>query len=183
MKKILKNIILSTLIIFSILSIVTIIYSYTNSKIIAQNLITNSESSKMHQETVTLQENMTIANLMKLNYYNGKLGAINEITNSMIISIIMGILLGTIISLKENSKAKYLLYFIFGNVIYNTIFTIITKAIYAYEGIEIKFLENYCYNFGKTIWSYILIYFIIALIIIIINKIRVRKLNKELKQK
>lgn len=182
MKKILKNIILSIFIIFTIMSITSIIYNYAISKDAVRNLLVDL-SEGVHQENMYIPNGMTLQNFIKMNYYNGILDILDQISNIFILSIIIGIIVGLTISVKENSKIKYILYFIFGNILCNIIGGIIVQGIYMkYSGIRFTFFESFYESFTGTILIYIILYIFIILIVRLDNKIKVNKLNKELKK-
>lgn len=182
MKKILKNIILSTFIVFSIISITSVIYNYAISKDAVKNLLVDL-SQGVHQESMYIPNGMTLQNFIKMNYYNGILDILDQISNIFILSIIIGTIVGLIICVKENSKIKYILYFIFGNILCNIIGGIIVQGIYMkYTGIRFTFFESYLESFRGTILIYIILYIFIILIGILDNTIKVKKLNKELKK-
>ncbi len=180
MKKIVKNIILSIIIIYFIINIVYVIYNYNTIKSIVDNSIVVSNNEKMHEETLSIQENMSILKLMKSNYYNGRFGTINEISNIIIVSIILGVLVGSTISMKENKKIKYILFFMVGNIFYNTIFSIITQGIYLKNDIKLSFFECYYESLKSNILNYVLIFIVIVVVVMLIKNISVKKLNKEL---
>ena len=182
MKKILKNIILSIFIIFTIISSISAIYNYIVCQDIVSNLVVD-KGEEMHTETTSLPNGMTIHKLIKKSYYNGMLNVLNQMYDIFIISIILGTIVGLIISVKENSKIKYILYFIFGNILCNIIGGIIVQGIYMkYTGIRFTFFESYLESFRGTILIYIISYISIILIGRLDNKIKVNKLNKELKK-
>jgi threonine/homoserine efflux transporter RhtA len=119
---------------------------------------------------------------MKLNSYNGRFGVVNEMSDIIIASIILGVLIGSIISLKENKKLKYILFFIVGNILYNTIFSIIIQGIYLKNDIKLSFFGCYYESFTSNILNYIIIFIVIIGIVMLIKNISVKKLNKELKK-
>jgi len=182
MKKILKNIILSIFIIFSIISITSLIYNYAISKDAIKNLLVDL-SEGVQQENIYIPNGMTVQNYIKMNYYNGVLDMLDQISNIFILSIILGIIIGLIISVKENSKIKYILYFIFGNILCNIIGGIIVQGIYIkYARIRFTFFESYLESFKGTLLMYTILYILVILIGRLDNKLKVNKLNKELKR-
>lgn len=179
MKKILKNIILSIFIIFTIISSISAIYNYIVCQDIVSNLVVD-KGEEMHTETTSLPNGMTIHKLIKKSYYNGMLNVLNQMYDIFIISIILGTIVGLIISVKENSKIKYILYFIFGNIVCNIIGGIIVQGIYMKYGVRLTFFVAYGESFRGTILIYIILYIFVILIGRLDNKMKVNKLNKEL---
>ena len=180
MKKIIKNIFCSIVIIYFIISIIYLVYNYNIVQNITDSTIPITNSTQMHDETISLEENVTISQLLKLNYYNGGMKILYDISNIVIISIIIGIILGSIISLKENHKAKWILYFIFGDFLYNTIFAIVIQGIYLKDKIRLNFFECFFESLKNNFITYILIFLVIMGIILLIKKVDVKVLNKEL---
>lgn len=181
MKKILKNIILSIFIIFSTISIISVIYNYIVCQDIMKNLVVDT-SEGMHIESTNIPNGMTVHKFIKMSYYNGMLNILNQMCNIFMQSIIIGTILGLIISVKENSKIKYILYFIFGNILCNVIGGIIVQGIYMKHEIRLTFFEAYWESFIGTILIYIILYISFILIGRLDNKIKVNRLNKELKK-
>lgn len=176
MKIILKRIFLSIIITFSIVSIINLSYNYY---IINQNITTNtSNSNKTHQETIYLQDDMSLQSLIKNTYYNGMSNVTNQFIDILIISIIVGIILGLIFSVKEFSKIKYILFYIVGNILINTFMGIIIKNIYFKSGVQLSFFEAFAQSFKNTIIIYSIAFITVVLINIFDNKMQINKLNK-----
>lgn len=183
MKNVIKNMFLCFTIIFSIIIICYTIYNYNITRDITNNIVNKSNSIQINEEIISLQENISLLDFLKLNYYNGKVGIFYEIFNIVIISSIISVLLGTIISIKEYPKTRYFLYFILGNIIYNTIFSIIIHGIYLKNNIQLTFFECFYESIKNTLLNYIIFFIIINGVIVLIKKVRIKKLNNELNKK
>lgn len=106
MKTILKNIVLSILVIFSICSIAYLIYNYydTNKKIDELFPEQTSTTPVMHEETINLEEGTTIYEEFKIQYLFGKRYIINNLLILFIPSAILGTIIGLLISIKRKQK-------------------------------------------------------------------------------
>ena len=89
----------------------------------------------------------------------------------LIISSIIGVLIGTMYSLKEDSKVKYILLFVLGNFIYTFVWMIIENIFYKTYGLELdmNFLK-YVQTLKNYFLSYVFFYFIIMIARIVTNK-------------
>lgn len=199
MKKFVKNILITFIIIFTILNVIAFIYyevNYYNTLRKEVLPIINGEISE-----TTIQEDSELYNRYKVLYgenapstmlaymegYFVAQGYILETELSvLIISIILGIFIGTIISLSETSKMKEALKaFCIGLIIAMVATTLIhltrnLTGVNFLEGIERTFIDDIV----RPYWLlYVVIYLIIYLIKYYIAKKNAKKLNKELKKK
>lgn len=77
----------------------------------------------------------------------------------------------------------YILEFIFGNIIFNLLFSIIkTIILNNIGGIDETYINNFLYSFRETILCYILIYVFILIIQISYDRYLVKTLNEKLKK-
>lgn len=187
MKNVLKNILICISIIYLLISLV---YNIFFIQIAKETLKTN-----INAQGLMLEGNVTTYEFedIQKEYTRGGLRQGYENLEILTISAVIGTILGLFISLKENSKVKYVLYFIFGNILYNSIWLVIITAItnnylettengnwfyYLYKSYTSVFENN---MFIKTFLSYILIYATILIGNIINNKKKVEELNRSLK--
>lgn len=99
----------------------------------------------------------------------------------LIVSIVLGTVINLIIEAKENSKIKYILYFIFGNIIYNILWM---GIVYIIMGLPIRvysFINAYLSTMKTVFLPYVLLYIMFIIINILINKSKVNRLNETLK--
>lgn len=102
----------------------------------------------------------------------------------LIISACVGTLVGLMISAKENTVAKYILFFIFGNILYSLVWTGIAWLVESNMKIyNIDFITLYKDTARVVLMSYILLYIAIIAGIIMNNKKQVEELNETLKNK
>ena len=114
MKKVAKNIFLSVASIFLVCSMVFTLF---------QMGITNENLESIEQrKTQSITTTTTIPDTQSMqNYHYGASSILSEYIFLFVISLILGGLIGLILSLKENSKVKYVLFFIIGDMIYTGI--------------------------------------------------------------
>jgi len=146
------------------------------------------------------QENMEIIEVMEGTAYNvtletnakkqigieqRKIIEMLDINISLIItSIILGIIINLIIEAKENIKIKYILYFIFKNIIYNILWMGIVSCIIDYPIINgYNIIGGYFSTMKSVFIPYVLLYIIFIVVNILINKSKVNELNKTLNGK
>ena len=175
MKKVAKNIFFSVASIFLVCSMVFTLF---------QMGITNENLKAMEQ--IDTQPVMTITNNSHIhiqNYHYGASSILSEYLFLFVISLILGGLIGLILSLKENSKVKYVLFFIIGDMIYTGIWMGIQQIAYkAYNVKEIYTLSSYAEAFQRYFLSYVFIFAIMVVAVILYNKYKVKQLNETLMQ-
>ena len=170
MKILLKRIIYSILIIFTIISVTSLIYNYYIIKNTLHNTYSDINTGGVHQESINLQDNMSINQLLKINYYNGMLNILDQFLFILLISVLGGIILGSIFSIKDSSIAQYILSYILGNLLYNSLAGIIIQGICLRNEIELTFFEAYFQSFTKTIIIYSIIFIIFVIVKSIVKK-------------
>lgn len=101
-----------------------------------------------------------------------------------VISIGIGILIGLGLSIKENTIARYILLFVFGEGAYCSIWTLITLMIYKTNGDTFETFLSLFMPTVKSAWtSFVLIYGVIICGIVLSNRQKVKELNETLKGK
>lgn len=183
MKIMLKRIVFSALIVFSIISIISLAYNYCVVKEAMSQLNLNTQTEGIHQEIINLQNNMNINKLLKMNYYNGMFNILYQLLNILVISLFVGTIIGLILSTKESSIAKYILFFILGNSLCNIFIGIFIQGIYLENEVKLTFFEAYFKSFTSTIIIYSILFTIAIIIKLVNNKIKIDKLNKLCKEK
>lgn len=175
MKNTLKNIVVSISIIFLVLTLsYTLMYKSYRIELI--KIFEENSDLYISNDTISSEEYHTTLN-------NNIFYILNTYINLFIISTCIGTLIGLFRSVKELSIVKYILFFIFGYLLYSTIWT------------EFVVIVNKCV--GNTYFnrfdlfmsisiiisiSFILIYSTIVAGIIFHNKHQVKELNENLKQ-
>lgn len=178
MKRTLKKIICSVFILFSIISIIALIYDYYIIKEAMSQQNLSSQTESMHQEIINLQDGMSINTFSKIIYYNGMSTVLYQMLSILVVSILAGIILGLILSIKESSITKYILFFILGNSLYNIFMGVLIQGIYLKAGINISFFEAFFMSFTSTIFIYSILFFFVVIINLISNKVKINTLNK-----
>jgi len=175
MKKILKNIIICICIVYFILNVgYSIMFKgYYNEVMIGYNenyVFANSNQEYKYMEFIK-------------QYVGGQLNILNSNINIVIISIILGVMLGLLISQKENTIVKYLVYFILGYLLYCVLWTFMTILVNksVSDVISNNFIEIYYNTLPKMLYSYIMFYAAGLIGVIFRNKINVKVLNETLK--
>lgn len=195
MKKIIKNILLVFVICFTILSIAGLIFSMINHYNMMSEKVVPILNGEIDNEII--QRDKELYNGYKeeygedapstiLSYFQGyALGEVNILEMQetfLIISGLIGISIGIILSLTEKSKIKEVLCFIVIGVILALIWTIIFHLTRNLP--NTKFFEGFMDNFVDCIKEYGIYYILIYLfgytLRYFINKKNTKKLNKEL---
>ncbi len=174
MKKTLKNIVISIAIIYLILSIV---YTIFNSGITQENI-----EISMHQKETFFNEQKISINQLNQSYGYGMLHVAGYHVWFFILSGILGTLIGSLLSLKENSKAKYILFFILCDAIYTFIWVLIESMLFkVYGAMTQMYLVSYIEAVKRYFLSYIFVYALLVTATIVVNKYKVKVLNESLK--
>lgn len=176
MRKIIKNILLTFIIIYTILNLMFYIYSIISKYYIINKILTNGYIEK----NINLEDTQIQVEMLR-NYTMGMSRIIEGETVLLIVTAILSITIGIIISLTEKPKVKEILDFILTGIILVLLCTIIRYMRGEYN--EFKIFEeiiDIINSFG--------IYYIVAYVGKIIyiygkNKKSVKELNKELKNK
>lgn len=177
LKKVLKNVSICILIVYFVISLG---YAIIEKGVLEEEIsILNSRKTSSDEMYNVTYDAKDIENL------SAKVMIINNNLKIVVFSIIIGGMIGLVISVKENSKVKYILYFILGELIFNSIWTVIMVMIYCKNGIDIEYiyhrLSNIYYEmFIKFFLLYVLIYISIVAINIANNRRKVQQLNERL---
>lgn len=191
-KKIVKNILLLFVIIYTILNLAMYVYTVIDTRNFTlemanrvresdyEGLLTDEESSKGIKDIYGKEAQAMVIQSAQ-SYIRGATRVLEKGAVTIIISATLSIAIGIITSLTEKSKIKEILYFFLIGIILNLIY------IAYFNLLDTNFLEGFIDQF---IWNiedygiyYIIIYIIIFIIRYFINKRNARKLNDELKLK
>lgn len=191
-KKIVKNILLLFVIIYTILNLAMYVYTVIDTRNFTlemanrvresdyEGLLTDEETSKRIKDIYGKEAQAMVIQSAQ-SYIRGATGVLEKGAVIIIISATLSIAIGIITSLTEKSKIKEILYFFLIGIILNLIY------IAYFNLLDTNFLEGFIDQF---IWNiedygiyYIIIYIIIFIIRYFINKRNARKLNDELKLK
>lgn len=199
MKKIIKNILITFTIIFTTLNIMTFVYYRVNyNKLLEKEVlpiidgeiskeIIQSDNDLYNQYKEVYGENAPSTTLAYMQgYFLGQSYILEAELAVLIISAILGVFMGTIISLSETSKMKEgLKAFCIGLILAMVATTYIhftrnLVGVSFLDGIERTFIDDIV----KPYWIYyVLIYLIVYLIKYRICKNKAKELNKELNNK
>jgi len=192
MKTIIKNILLSFVIIFMILSIISFAFNYavkyfylldtfpfvTNGEITEQ--VIEAENNLYNYYKTIFGENAPVATLA---YFQGSWSGMSQVLDTQfttfIASGLLGICIGLILSLSENSKIKDILIFIFITVLvlFLCILYIYAQYTFAEGGLIGAVIE--CFVMPYWIY-YLVIYILLYIIKFFIGKNKAKKLNQSL---
>lgn len=175
MKNTLKNIFVSISIIFLVLTLsYTLIYKSYRIELI--KIFQENSDLYISENTISPKEN-------HINLNNSIIYMLNTYINLFIISACIGTLIGLFRSVKELSIVKYILFFIFGYLLYSIIWTEFVVIINKFVGNTHFDRFDLFMSVALIISvSFILIYITIVAGIIFHNKHQVKELNENLKQ-
>lgn len=175
MKKFLKNAIIIMLVSCFIFNIINLVWLQIERYAILQNIVKVAEG--LSGQTLTGQEAyQTLASFYQAGYGNKM--AIQ--TGIILLSIILGITIGMVITFEEKSKIRILIIYLLGLFLTSLIPTICESIYYADLS---YFFTSIIYYFEITWKWYTLIFILIYAIKIYINNKKTRKLNEMLKNK
>lgn len=179
MKKVFRNFLISTIIIYFVLSIGVTIFNF----IVYYNELSSLDAisnSNIHEETIEIPSNLDISEFFTIEYLHGKSEILYQNLFLILISVILGISTTIIIKAKETSKIKYVCYFIFGYIIYSILILFIS---YFYINFTINNFFIILFEIlKKTLPIYIITFILIFILNLLITKFQVNKLNNKLKQ-
>ena len=78
---------------------------------------------------------------------------------------------------------EYMSYYVFGNIILNFSFTIVTMIVYRIQGAILDLYEVYISSFTNTVIIYTILFIIVTIMHFMYNKKIVENLNVELKER
>lgn len=176
-----KKLAVRTIIIISVIYlIISSIYTFFYKAAAQENLeITENSVEKVYNETfeTNIKEQTNINQRKTIEMLDINISI-------LILSLVLGSIISLIIEAKENSKVKYVLYFIFGNIIYNLLWMVIVNFIVGRVQIRgYYFINSYLSTMKQVFIPYILLYIIFITINILINKSKVKELNETLEGK
>lgn len=179
MKKILKNIIISASIIYFILSIGSSIFIREELKYSLLSLEKIDEKMMLYGQTTE-----QTAEKEWISFRNGQIYILEDNLRNAVISIVIGTFIAILLSSKENSIVKYILFFILGAIVYNLIWTIVICLVNLIVGNTwIHFLEVFEKPAIGVIISYIPIYIVLFMAYMSHKKRQVDELNETLRNK
>lgn len=188
MKKIIKNILITIPIVYLIITTImfgalayttyyfiygTFAGEYENIRDVSQQVqdTTNSRIEEL-VETETLKTDYpTLGVAVIQNNTSVIINVINMFVYSLIISLIVGIAMGTMISLTEKSKDKLIFKFITGAIIIDISIVMLLNSK--------NFFEEFFYVFQSTIIIYTIIFSILFFIKLLYKKYKLKRLNKK----
>lgn len=185
MKKTIKNIIFIVLLIYTIGSFAFMIKAKKD----------NYNSMILYNQKLNLEGNtdykFSTSEWEYIIRYSSRYEFSCELFELLLGATFVGTILGLIISIKESSKIKYILYFIFGNILYNSILSTIQSIIFIKLNLQSAnhFINEFLYNYLNFAFSlndflkYLIFVIGIVIIILVNTKTKVKKLNDELKKK
>lgn len=198
MKKFIKNTLLTFVIIFTILNLVFYVFTAISRFTMIKEVLTEyigenrdvEASAEVEKNTKEAIEEMkyiygedvpATALFMFQNYTMGMSSIIYIQTTLLIVTSILSIVIGIILSLTKQSKAKELLCFILGGITFILVLTVYMCITKEYEGMNaIEAIFETIGSFG--------IYYIVGYLVVFVyryckNKKSVEELNKEIEKK
>lgn len=177
-KKIIKNIIIISLITNSIFCIIYNIYNNIKNQEIIDEINAKTVNSK-EMQTLTYDVQVGYDNYSFIQSQNA-LGKRSVLINNLLISIfslVIGIFASLIMSMEDSKLIKYFLLFIVGNICFNISINILYSKLY-----DQAFIDGYFIILKNTFILYVLIFFIILLMKIVIAQYHTKKMNNILKK-
>lgn len=178
-KKIIKDIILISLIINSLLCLIYNIYNNIKNQEILDEITSKTINNKeMQTLTFDVQKGYDNYSFIQNQYSLGKRAILVDNLMISIISLIIGIFASLISSMEDSKLIKYFLIFILGNICFNIPLTMFYSKLY-----NIAFINGYSIILKNTFVLYTLIFFICLFIKILIAQYHIKKINNILKNK
>lgn len=201
MKRIIKNVLLVFVIMYTILNIVLYVVNIVSRNSMFKEIMTTYSSKNSNIEECIKAENdmKEHIDMMKEIYgenapmtvlleFEGYIAGVNQIIYSqeaiLIATLILSVTIGIILSLTEKSKSKAVVYFIAIGLLLSLLYTIyfhLTRNLP-----DTKFFEGFLETFIDSISSYGIYYVIIYLLMYIfryrMDKKNIEELNKEIKK-
>ena len=175
MKKFFKNAIIIMLVSCFIFNIINLVWLHIERYTILQNIVEVAE--ELSKQSITGQEAyQTLASFYQAGYGNKMVIQIGII----ILSIVLGITIGMVITFEEKSKIRVLIIYLLGLLLTSLVPTICESIYY----MDFSYFFNDIIYYFEITWKwYTLIFIIIYAIKIYINNKKTRKLNEILKNK
>lgn len=198
MKKIIKNTLITFIIIYTVLNLVFYTFSIISKYYMINDLLTEytgenrdvlasteaEENAKAFIERMRYSygEDVPATQLAMLSNYTMGMNRILEVqTILLIVTVILSIAIGIILSLTEKSKVKELLHFITGALLLVLLYTTIMYITGEYKGLSI--FEAIIETINSSVIYYIVAYLVKIIYTYCKNKKSVKELNKELENK
>lgn len=178
-KKIIKDIILISLITNSLLCLIYNIYNNIKNQEILDEITSKTiNSEEMQTLTFDVQKGYDNYSFIQNQCSLGKRAILVDNLMISIISLIIGIFASLIKSMEDSKLIKYFLIFILGNICFNIPLTMIYSKLY-----NIAFINGYSIILKSTFILYTLIFFIFLFIKILLAQYHIKKINNILKNK
>lgn len=198
MKKIIKNILLTFVIVFTILNLsfytykiiskyymindILAIYIGENRDVLASTDAEENAKAFIERMRYSYGEDVPATQLAMLSNYTMGMNEILEVqTVLLMVTVILSIAIGIILSLTEKSKIKELFHFITGALLLVLLYTTIMYITGEYKGLSI--FEAIIETINSSVIYYIVAYLGKIVYTYWKNKKSVKELNKELKNK
>ena len=178
MKKFLKNAIISFLIIFFILSIINLVFQVIQHYfVVTPQIIELAESVK--ENGISGEESYQ---MLASVYAAGHGGKIQIQTMILIISILVSVTIGLILTFEEKSKFRIICYYMLGMLVVGVIPPMF-NIFYYLDFSVVNFIEEVFYFLENTWIWYTLVFSIFYIIKITISNKKTKELNEILKNK
>ncbi len=198
MKKIIKNILLTFVIIYTVSNLILyasnliLKYSivnealniYTGENRNSEEIVEAENGAKYiieHFKEIYGDDIPGIALLHLQGYTMGMNLILERQTLILLIALILSVTIGIIVSLTEKSKIKEVLYFILGAILFILLITVYMMLVKEYQGMN--FIEASIETIGDYTVYYIIGYLVIFIYRYYLKKKEVNELNKEIKTK
>lgn len=175
MKKFFKNAIIIMLVSCFIFNIINLIWLHIEHYTILQNIVETAK--ELSKQTITGQETyQVLASFYQVGYGNKM--AIQ--TGIILLSILLGITIGLVITFEEKSKIRVLLMYLFGLLLTSLVPTICESIYY----VDLRYFFNDIIYYLEITWKwYTLVFILMYAIKIYIDNKKTKKLNEILNNK
>ena len=178
MKEFAKKSIIYVAVIFLLFSAITTIGIHIEFK---KQLSEWQENTNIDETQIYNADNLSITDALEIKRINDLYEVVNLNVILIIVAIIIGLLIVSGKLIKENSLMKVIFAFLSLNIIVNVIATSIRVILFRVEGVKINVLSEFIDTSLHVFIPYTIIFIIFYLIHILDNKLKVKKLNNELK--
>lgn len=173
-KKIVKNIVIISLILNSLLCLIFDTYIFLKNETVLKEISEKSvNSSNMQPLTFFVQEGKSNYDFMKEQELLGQRYILSSNFTISIFSLIVAVLISLIISMDESKFIKLILIFLICNIMINTIFTVINHELYLSS-----FITGYILVFKELFIPYTLIFILLLCIKVFIIQNSIKRINK-----
>lgn len=179
-KKLCKNIIVITLLIYAVISLCFNVYSYLQNEKFFEELAKKTDNTKEYSQIVfSVKKEMDNYDFVMEKHFLGRLYIINYNLDIAVVSLILGIFISLILSIDDSKIIKYILIFIIGNICFNLPFVLFYRNILFFKTFE----EIYFMVFKEFFVLYMILFALCLSIKIFIAKYRIEKMNRFLNKK